>query len=166
MAQVDSSSRHVTRDQKLIFIFAWNLVKSGDHLQATRLQRFLNEAHVIDDDQVKDIKAKGSPAERSIELLSAVYLNCLKRRGIFDEFCRVVADKQQAILRDHMPGMKEGRTRHELTFGNIDDEELKKLYGTLKDRGDPFRNSINLLKTFPDFSFSRSRIFKGYFQSL
>lgn len=144
MSRADFPSRqYVTRDQKLLFIFAFNLVKSGDHLQATRLQRFLNEAHVIDDDQVKDIKAKGSPAERSIELLSAVYLNCSKRRGVFEDFCRVVADKQQAILRDHMPGMEEGKSRHELTFGHIEDDDLKRLYGTLRDRGDPFRNSNN-----------------------
>ena len=134
---------NVTRESKLIFIFAWNLVKSEDHLRSTELLPHLKISNVIDDDQVKDVEAKGTPAERTIELLMAIYRNCSRRPEVFDDFCRVVTFKQQAILRKHMPGMKKGGTRHNIAFGNIKEKDLELLYGNLRKQGDPFRNLIN-----------------------
>eukprot|EP00118_Oscarella_pearsei_P016537 m.158520 g.158520 ORF g.158520 m.158520 type:complete len:178 (+) comp38744_c0_seq2:30-563(+) len=139
MASADQNGhQYVNADQQLIFIFTWNLVKSNDHFQATRLLQLFREENVIDESQERDVKDQGTPAGRSIEFLGAVYNNCRTKRGTFDKFCEVVGKKQLSVLLDHMPGVRrKGSSAHKWEFVGVDD--TKEIYLNLEDKGDPFR---------------------------
>ena len=104
MAVASSPNVSVTsREQKLLFVFTFNLVRAADHLQSTRLLRFLEHGEVLQNGQVREIKAEGTPAGRTIVLLEKVIKNCEIDNEIFKKFHTIVEDKQPSVLRDHMP---------------------------------------------------------------
>lgn len=108
MATIDPNSYSITsREQKLLFVFTFNLVKAADHLQSTRLLRFLEQEGVLkknaETDQIVAVKAEGTPAARTIVLLETVLRNCERDAGIFRKFERTLKEKQPSVLKDHMP---------------------------------------------------------------
>ncbi|XP_062506390.1 uncharacterized protein LOC134182963 [Corticium candelabrum] len=131
--KVSQYSSVTTRQQKLLYVFTYNLVKASDHLQSTRLLRFLQSEGVLNANQAKEVKAQGSPTSRSIVLLESVGANCERDGGVFDKFIEIVDDKQPSVLKDHMPDVK-----------NISDEDLDILYGRVKALGNPFQPERSL----------------------
>jgi hypothetical protein len=127
MAIANPTFRATSKEQKLLFIFTFNLVKAADHLQSTRLLRFLEHEGVLQSDQIKEIKAQGTPAGRTLVLLDNVIKRCESNSGIFKKFRDVVEDKQPSVWKDHMPNT------------DMEEKALSRLYGQVKDKGNPFK---------------------------